>query len=77
VPYPKEIQMTEPFPAEPPEPEPRHWALDLPDGATVEALADSLTREAEAVTAMAEASVYVLRGDGEWQEITAEDRRRC
>jgi len=64
--------MTE-FPDEPE----RHWALDLPDGLTVEDLADSLTREAEAVTAMAEASVWVRRGDGEWREITAADRRRC
>jgi hypothetical protein len=54
----------------------RHWVLDMPDGLTVEALAASLAAEAEAVTAMAEASVWVRRGEtGEWREITAEDRR--
>jgi len=56
---------------------PRHWALDLPDGATVEDLAASLTREAEAVAAVDAGSVFIRRGDGEWIEYTAEDRRRA
>jgi hypothetical protein len=56
----------------------RHWTLDLPDGATVEGLAASLTAEAEAVAAMAAGSVFVRRGDeGPWTEITEQDRRRC
>lgn len=56
----------------------RHWVLDMPDGATVEGLAESLTREAEAVAAMAAGSVFVRRGDeGPWREVTAEQRRRC
>jgi hypothetical protein len=62
-----------------PEEAPRHWVLDMPDGLTVEALADSLTAEAEAVTAMAAGSVYIRRGGGDepWTEVTAEMRRRC
>jgi hypothetical protein len=38
-----------------------HWALDLPDGLTIEALADSLIREAEAVLRMRVAAVRVHR----------------
>lgn len=69
--------MPETFPPEPPEPEP-HWTMDLPDGATVEGLADSLTREAEAVAALDAGSVFVRRGDdGPWTEVTAKDRHRC
>jgi hypothetical protein len=68
--------MTEMFPDEPPEPEPPHWTMDLEPGATVEGLADSLTREAEAVAALDAGPVYVRRGDGPWTEITAEERRR-
>jgi hypothetical protein len=64
----------------PPEDDPewrRHWTMSLPDGATVEGLADSLTAEAEAIAAMEAAPVWVRRGDeGPWTEITAEDRRR-
>ncbi len=56
---------------------PPHWALDVPCGTTVEGLADSLAREAEAVAALDAGSVWVRRGDGEWAEITAEDRRRA
>jgi len=54
----------------------RHWTHDVEPGTTIEGLADSLCREAEAVAAMAAAPVYVRRGDdGPWQEITAADRR--
>lgn len=54
----------------------RSWVLDLEPGATLEELADSLTREAEAVAALDAGPVYVRRGEtGEWREITAEDRR--
>jgi hypothetical protein len=57
---------------------PRHWALDLPDGLTVEEVAASLAREAEAVTMVEAGSVWVRRGDeGPWREVTAAMRRRC
>ena len=64
--------------ADEPDPEERHWVLDEP-AATVEELADSLTREAEAVAAMAAGPVFIRRGDDDapWAEVSAEDRRRC
>ena len=59
----------------------RHWTHDVPDGTTVEGLADSLTREAQAVAQLAAGSVWVRRGDDDdgqpWREITAEERRRA
>ena len=54
----------------------RHWALDLEPGATVEDLAGSLIREAEAVAALDASSVWIRRGDGPPMEITPEMRRR-
>lgn len=49
-------------------------------GETVEELADSLIREAEAIHQMEVSSVWVVRGEpdeaGEWLEVTP-DVRRC
>ena len=59
---------------EPEEPD-RPWVLDLPEGTTLEQVADSLAREAEAIAALNAAPVFVRRGDGEWLEVSAEDRR--
>lgn len=57
----------------------RHWALDMPDGATVEGLADSLIREAGAIHALEAGPIYVRRGEadgeGEWVDAGDEVRR--
>ena len=63
----------------------KHWVLDMPDGTTIEGLADSLIRELEAITTVVAGSVFVCRGEpdelldpskGEWREITSEEIRR-
>jgi hypothetical protein len=59
------------------------WWLRMPVGTTVEDVAGSLTREAEAIAALDCASVWTRREPddprdeyGEWVEITADERRR-
>jgi hypothetical protein len=58
----------------------KHWILDMPDGATVEGLADSLIREMEAIHSVEAGSIFIRRGevdeDGVVFEVTAEEIRR-
>jgi hypothetical protein len=56
------------------------WMDDIDASVTIEGLADSLIREAEAINVLVESPVYVRRGepgdDGEWLEVTADEIRR-
>lgn len=49
------------------------WMDDIPASVTIEGLADSLVREAEAINQLVESSVWVRRGEpdeeGEWREV--------